>query len=1108
MEPAAELQVVDINVANFGSLNFSAHEVQQARHSFDAFMKNYDTPELCAEAFFLNVEQTASLKVLFTQARSVQALRFIAAFRELLNTLDKPSETRTKVEALGFQHLIVNVSVANISMFRDAFLELLEENLADSLQTSTRNLFASLFNYVGGALVFIRTNYADRLNLLTSSWKMAHEKNAAMAKGQKGAAADEPTDQLAEIDNKSDNSQDAANTFMGSQQMPTSFNEMFQINAAVMGYGTSANTWMVDVLDCFDNLVLNFSNNVRIREECDVLSLRLAKWPDSSVALAEYKACMLAALRSMLPRNWTNAHEEAWVWMWDTAAALLEENRGKAAVQAPALQALYDSLDDLSKFRLRKAIYASFFGLAPGGQSFFKQSNTRLHFIVNKICEMTLQMFAAPAEMVSEISALGLRHVGMGIPPDLFAPFVSAAVQQVQLANPDKVALEAFIFALNLISKILVRTIREGSTVVMKAINANSVQMLTHALETAPRSQRSLWVLHVQVGDQYISPLLWSIESGSFKSAEIILLDLLSIRADRAKYYYGADELFFRHPDIVKVLCDQAPVLIKVLMNGLVWRSQRTSLDGATRRVNYYFKHLLVNQQGTFSDNVAIVAATRDPNLASLEIISVVVNILWNGLVMRAFTISRSWNVICVLVFLLNQDFLPNAVKQSPVNASLYWKAILALRLFTYVLSMGRLAAIEAYRWGGWMRKAGRKLFIEMDLDGNGYIDCNELCFAIKRFFRVMCRKIVYVWKTLKGDEVEVEEEAMVARNDDSDSSDKIDKLTYAIIFLLLIMCCLEPLFWCRKAADWPIDTCPDYPVLYRYVYSIFSMFSVIAYWLLLLDLAVFSTDLSTFLLVCRQCGGELKEFFIVMFYLQFMFAAAMAIICDFCSSDGGILSNILDGVYSEAAITVSFYAGDFRDIEAEKDGLLQVYIVAFTSASQILLLNLLIAQINGAYVMIYKDMVGFSKLNRATAITNAMNAASPVKFAKLVQSLQLEEKLEFDEGDLGLPGGAQYLEPAGLNRQSVERIKRFGGTTNPEMPWPEDHTKHKGDDMQHDEHLMEMEKMIRVALRKMGKMRKKMKSSGGGASGSMAAGGSSLGASQDGSGGSVMSEE
>jgi hypothetical protein len=58
--------------------------------------------------------------------------------------------------------------------------------------------------------------------------------------------------------------------------------------------------------------------------------------------------------------------------------------------------------------------------------------------------------------------------------------------------------------------------------------------------------------------------------------------DLLTIRADRDRYYYGVDEIFRRHSDVVKRLCENAPVFLPTLFDGLVWRA-RTSPNGLRR---------------------------------------------------------------------------------------------------------------------------------------------------------------------------------------------------------------------------------------------------------------------------------------------------------------------------------------------------------------------------------------------------------------------------------------------------------------------------------------------------------------------------------------------
>lgn len=54
------------------------------------------------------------------------------------------------------------------------------------------------------------------------------------------------------------------------------------------------------------------------------------------------------------------------------------------------------------------------------------------------------------AYALQDISALGLRHVGYAIPTELFAPFVSSAVETVRGKTTDEVAESAFRWSLTL----------------------------------------------------------------------------------------------------------------------------------------------------------------------------------------------------------------------------------------------------------------------------------------------------------------------------------------------------------------------------------------------------------------------------------------------------------------------------------------------------------------------------------------------------------------------------------------------------------------------------------------------------------------------------------
>merc|ERR1719487_1539229 len=104
---------------------------------------------------------------------------------------------------------------------------------------------------------------------------------------------------------------------------------------------------------------------------------------------------------------------------------------------------------------------------------------------------MTLEFYQDPVKLVDDLSALGLRHVGYAIPTEMFGPFVSAAVEVLMTRTNDETTVESFRWSLGLISKMLVRTITEGSTIVMKAINQNSQKLLKRAIACAPRGERA-----------------------------------------------------------------------------------------------------------------------------------------------------------------------------------------------------------------------------------------------------------------------------------------------------------------------------------------------------------------------------------------------------------------------------------------------------------------------------------------------------------------------------------------------------------------------------------------------------------------------------------------
>eukprot|EP00930_Biecheleria_cincta_P024881 TRINITY_DN1775_c0_g8_i1.p1 TRINITY_DN1775_c0_g8~~TRINITY_DN1775_c0_g8_i1.p1 ORF type:complete len:622 (-),score=93.81 TRINITY_DN1775_c0_g8_i1:331-2007(-) len=487
-----------------------------------------------------------------------------------------------------------------------------------------------------------------------------------------------------------------------------------------------------------------------------------------------------------------------------------------------------------------------------------------------------------------------------------------------------------------------------------------------------------MWLLRIQVGTQKISPLSWAIESGSLEAAKMMIEDLFVIRADREKYYYGNDALFTTHPDIIERLCADAIQLLPTLFDGLIWRSKR-SVNGA-RRVNFYIKWLVVSQEGNLAGALKALAAAHDVKIISHPVIVLVLDTLWSGVVRRQFIVSKLGFLFSLAVFMLVQAVLP---KTGSDDAGIRW-AIFIGRLVNYCFSLPRLVRFHISRSrraysGGYTMKVGR--------------------LTLPSYLK------------------------------DSDA-----KIGIMLAVLLAGMCATEPMFSCADmlSEHGPQEDCEAAESKLS-VYTLLSMVAMVLQWLSLIDLAVFSTKLAAFVLVCKHVLNEVGKFLVAMIFILVMFSCAIASL----RHDTLEFSTALKTANCLFAVTVGLYEGDYRELTHQPALLTPVLL--FVTVSVILLLNLLIAQLNCSYEYVYADMLGFARLDLTGVIVDTMTSCPPNRWKRFVAGLRFEQLLEFDEGDIGLPGGIQIREPASVNPTSHDIIQRFGGSSSPEMQWPQD---------------------------------------------------------------------
>ena len=205
---------------------------------------------------------------------------------------------------------------------------------------------------------------------------------------------------------------------------------------------------------------MNIANTSRVQEECSTLALSLDRF-GSQVEFRDFRSVAMASLKACVP-GWNDEHEVAWTWLWGHVERMLTEIRGKPASQMKRLTKFLDNLEEENAQKIRKGIHEHFFELAPAGQDYFKQSNTRLYFISQRVIDLSLRLYQDPVETIKQISELGLKHVGFAIPTEFFPPFVTAATQALAQVTDQEPVIEAFRWSIALIGRILARTVVEG----------------------------------------------------------------------------------------------------------------------------------------------------------------------------------------------------------------------------------------------------------------------------------------------------------------------------------------------------------------------------------------------------------------------------------------------------------------------------------------------------------------------------------------------------------------------------------------------------------------------------------------------------------------------
>jgi len=243
---------------------------------------------------------------------------------------------------------------------------------------------------------------------------------------------------------------------------------------------------------------------------------------------------------------------------------------------------------------------------------------------------------------------------------------------------------------------------------------------------------------------------------------------------------------------------------------------------------------------------------------------------------------------------------------------------------------------------------------------------------------------------------------------------------------------------------------------------------------LLLINLSVFSTSLSAFMIVAVRMSTEMARFLAGLMLLFIAFG------CGACTvqHNNDSFRNILSSITTLASVTLGMFEPDYAALLREDPALLSL-VLAFMFVAMLFMINLLVAQLNCSYEFVSKDMVGLARLRCASLIVRNLEICTEKRWQAFLGVMQLDNVLELNEGDLGPASGIQVYEPSNRNLQAEEldNIHRFGGSTSPEQPWVEG----EGDGNMLEDRLDSLEQMCKKIAKKVADKKKKVQGAGGG---------------------------
>jgi len=604
------------------------------------------------------------------------------------------------------------------------------------------------------------------------------------------------------------------------------------------------------------------------------------------------------------------------------------------------------------------------------------------------IVHMLVLSARQPERFYEELFELVIRHIRYGVRSEFLNPMgkaIFSVLRETLGEDWNEKTEQAWRDVWKRVTTGMARGLNLGGNSMTHGLVSGNVDEFQRAVAVAPRSRRAQWLCQIDVNGLAISPLYWAINDGKIALAEFILNDLLTIRADMSGYYYGRQELFENHTDLIAQLCQKCPELLANVLDGLMWHSKE-KVQGRMVHVNYYIADLYGDPDlagDVWESPLAVLVRDTDNETFKHPVVRKVLQLKWESFGLKMFLVNEIIFAIILTLFMITHVFHHGGeCEQHHVIVEICLVAISALMMLYHlyiVLSQIRHGKTVSAEFLGMIKLSCPRYLASVW----NWFRVTSALLTCATFFVDACG-IHSITAGVLGQRRGVKSGTALSSGDDTEAMEvSIPHAIQAVVSLLM--------------------------------------------WVQMLQATIVSTPMAAFTYTIGIMINDLSHSFLMIGILLMAFASALAILNEppFNSFTESLL------------ILIEEVLGVSTPVYTETSWLTMSLVLTFVVCVIVGFLNILIAQLTITYDRLTKDKEGFALKHRAQVCLDIEDLISLNWRRRIFRDLGFHKPLPFGKDDLGPMGGIQVLEHDSCDRYIPDRVMRFTGSAEPTDPWP-----------------------------------------------------------------------